>query len=129
MKIISISFLSLGSALAWAGIARKSMSFSDPVGYHVLQYWFSAIEAFNRDMENATNAAAILNFFDVASDLIGRFQAHIKINLVLAHRYAITCTKLRDLLEKVKNEQATVMDVNNYMIDAYPKFITALNSK
>lgn len=105
------------------------MSLTDPAGYPLLQYWFSEIEAFNRNMVTTSNSAAILNFFNVANDLIGRLQSHIKKNVLLAHRYAITRTKLKHLLQKVRNEDSTVMDVNNYMIDAYPKFISALNSK
>lgn len=105
------------------------MRFSDVVGYHTLQYWYSQIEAFNRNTGNDKNATAeILHFFEVTNDLIGRMQVHIKANLKLGHRYAITHTKLKNLLEKVRNEDATVMDVNNYMIDALPKFIAAINS-
>lgn len=119
----------LGSALVWAGIARNSMRYSDPVGYHLLQYWFSEIEAFNRDMERASDSAAILNFLKETSNLFGRLQSHVKRNLPLAHRFAITHSKLEDLFEKISYEERTVMDVNNYLIDAYPKFISALNSR
>lgn len=123
------SFLFSDSALVWADVARKTMRFSDVVGYHVLQYWYSQIEAFNRDIEHTVNpTTAILKFFQVSNDLIGRLRVHIKGNLVLAHRYAITYTRLKKLLEKIQNEEATVMDVNNYLIDAYPKFISAINS-
>ena len=110
-------------------MARNSIRFSDPVGYHLLQYWYSQIEAFNKDMENDINPDAIFNFFNVASDFFGRLQSHIKRNLKLAHRFAITRTKLKNLIEKVKNEDSTVMDVNNYLIDAYSKFMTAMNLK
>lgn len=118
-----------GSALVWADVARKTMRFSDVVGYHTLQYWFSQIEALNRDIGNASNPTAeILQFFNLANDMIGRLQVHIRANLKLAHRYAIIHTKLKDLLGKVRNEDATVMDVNNYMIDAFPKLMSAINS-
>lgn len=113
----------------WADLARKTMRFADVVGYHVLQYWYSQIEALNRDIGNASNPTAeILQFFNLTNDLIGRLQVHIRANFVLAHRYAIVHTKLKDLLEKVRNEDATVMDINNYMIDAFPKFVSAINS-
>lgn len=113
----------------WADVARKTMRFSDVVGYHTLQYWYSQIEAFNRDIGSISNPTTeILHFFEVTNDLLGRLQVHIKANPKLAHRYAITHAKLANLLEKVKNEDATVMDVSNYMIDAFPKFISAINS-
>lgn len=129
LKKYSIALLFPGSALVWADVARKTMRFSDVVGYHTLQYWFSQIEALNRDVGNASNPTAeILQFFNLANDMIGRLQVHIRANLKLAHRYAIIHTKLKDLLGKVRNEDATVMDVNNYMIDAFPKLMSAINS-
>lgn len=118
-----------GSALVWADIARKSMRFSDVIAYHVLRYWYTQIEALNRDVGTSSSPVTeILSFFHLTSELFGRLQVHIKVNFALAHRYAIIHTKLGHLLEKVRNEEATVMDVNNYMIDAFPKLLQALNS-
>lgn len=113
----------------WADVARKSMRYADVVGYHVLQFWYSQIEALNRDIDNASDSTAeILHFFEVTNDLFGRLQVQIKANLKLAHRYAIMHTKLKNLLEKIRNEDATVMDINNYMIDVFPKLVSAINS-
>lgn len=123
-----ISFFPSGSALMWADLAQQSIRYSDPVGYHLVQYWISEIDASNSDMENTSDPNPILKFFKTFAKMTGRLSTHINRNPALAHCFAIITRELGKLL-KVKKDENTLDTLNSYMIDTYPRIKSAMNSK